>query len=304
MIKEKMYKMNDIKLIFGPMRIPFLILAPVCVLLGVSTAVLSGSRINIYHLVLTFIGAVLAHTSVNALNEYSDFKSGLDFNTQPTLFSGGSKTLPNNPEKAYFGLIIGVGALLLTFLIGIYFIYVKGLGLLPIGILGFMVIITYTDFITKSPILCLIAPGIGFGPLMVMGTHYVLAGFYSWASFIASLVPFFLVSDLLLLNQFPDVEADKKAGRKHLLITNGKEASAKVYCLFLICPFVLIIISYFLKVFPLESFLGLIPLLLVIPTIIGVLRYSNDTSHLIPYMGMNVIINILTPLLLAIGLFW
>ena len=286
------------------MRLPFLILSPVCVLLGASVAVLLGSQIDIHILVSIFIWAILAHISVNALNEYFDFKSGLDFNTRPTPFSGGSKTLPNNPKKTYFGLIIGFGALLLTFLIGIYFIYFRGLGFLPIGILGFVIIVTYTNFITKSPLLCLIAPGTGFGLLLVMGTFYILTGFYSWTAFFTSLVPFFLVNDLLLLNQFPDVEADKKAGRKHLLIKYGKEAGIKVYSIFLMCPFVLIIIGSLLRVFPLGSLLGLISFLLVAPTIIGVSKYYNDTPHLIPYMGVNVVICVLTPLLLAIGLFW
>lgn len=297
-----MSKIN-IKLILGPMRVPFLILAPVCTLLGVSTAVLSGARINMFHLILVFTGAILSHISVNAFNEYFDFKSGLDFNTIPTPFSGGSKTLPSNPDKGYVGFLIGAAALFLTFLIGVYFLFVIGLGLLPVGIFGFIIIIMYTGLITKNPFLCLIAPGLGFGPLIVMGTHFVLAGSYSWASFIASLIPFFLVSDLLLLNQFPDVEADKKAGRRHLLITSGREVSAKVYSIFLICPFISIITGYYFGFFPFKSLLGLIPLLLAVPTIIGVLKYANDTSRLIPYMGMNVVINILTPLLFAIGLF-
>src|SRR3989339_2270443 len=114
--------MNSINItsIFGPMRIPFLILSPVCVLLGVSTAVMSGSKINMYYLILIFIGALLSHISVNILNEYCDFKSGLDSNTKPTPFSGGSKTLPENPEQASIWLIIGVVAIILAVVIDLF----------------------------------------------------------------------------------------------------------------------------------------------------------------------------------------
>ncbi|MGB7065006.1 MAG: prenyltransferase, partial [Syntrophobacteria bacterium] len=87
--------------IFGPMRLPFLILTPACVMLGAATAAWSGSELNLYYLALTFVGAVAAHISVNALNEYDDCKSGLDFNTQRTPFSGGSGTLPQSPDKAH-----------------------------------------------------------------------------------------------------------------------------------------------------------------------------------------------------------
>ena len=215
------------------MRLPFLILNPACVILGTVTAVWSGYKINLYHLILVFVGAVSTHISVNAINEYCDFKSGLDFKTKPTPFSGGSGTLPNSPERAGSALITGIISFSITALTGIYFVYVIGIGLLPLEILGLFAVLAYTQWLTKNPFLCLIAPGLGFGSLMVMGAHFVLTGSYSWTSFIASLVPFFLVSDLLLLNQFPDVEADKSVGRRHLPIEIGRKKSVQVYGMFL-----------------------------------------------------------------------
>jgi len=289
--------------ILGPMRLPFLVLNPACVGLGAAIAAWSGSEISIFYLILTFIGAVSAHISVNALNEYSDFKSGLDFTTKPTPFSGGSGTLPKAPEKAHFALITGLIALAITALIGIYFLWVRGLWLLPLGVLGLFIIVTYTGWLTKNPFFCLIAPGLGFGPLMVMGTAFVLSGSYSWTSFVASLVPFFLVSDLLLLNQFPDMEADKGVGRRHIIIVMGKKAGVRVYGVFLAGAFATIIFGYLLGLFPLGSLLALAALVIAIPTVIGVSKYKDDIPKLMPYMGRNVVINILTPVLLAIGLF-
>ncbi len=297
--------MNSVNtmVILGPIRLPFLILTPACVMLGVATATWSGSTINLYYLVLALIGAMSAHISVNVLNEYHDFKSGLDFKTQPTLFSGGSGTLPKNPEEAHFALITGIITLAITALIGMYFLYVRGLWLLPLGAVGLIIIVTYTELITRSSFLCLITPGLGFGPLMVMGTDFVLTGSYSWTSFVASLVPFFLVSDLLLLNQFPDVEADKWVGRRHLPITIGREASAKIYKVFLTATYMSVILGYVAGALPLEGFLALASVFLAVPTVRGVTRYADDIPKLIPYLGRNVIINIITPVLLAIGLF-
>lgn len=289
--------------ILGPMRLPFLVLNPACVGLGAAIAAWSGSEISIFYLILTFIGAVSAHISVNALNEYSDFKSGLDFTTKPTPFSGGSGTLPKAPEKAHFALITGLITFAITALIGIYFLWVRGLWLLPLGVLGLFIIVTYTGWLTKNPFFCLIAPGLGFGPLMVMGTAFVLSGSYSWTSFVASLVPFFLVSDLLLLNQFPDMEADKGVGRRHIIIVMGKKAGVRVYGVFLAGAFATIIFGYMLGLFPLGSLLALAALVIAIPTVIGVSKYTDDIPKLMPYMGRNVVINILTPVLLAIGLF-
>jgi len=103
--------MSEIKILLGPMRIPFLILTPSCVLLGLGSAVWTCGNVNIFYLFLVFIGALSAHISVNALNEYFDFKSGLDFKTKRTPFSGGSGALPERPEKAYTGLITGLTTL-------------------------------------------------------------------------------------------------------------------------------------------------------------------------------------------------
>jgi len=289
--------------LWGPMRVPFLILTPACVVLGVATAVWSGTEINLFHLVLVFVGAVSAHISVNSLNEYHDFRSGLDFRTTRTPFSGGSGTLPERPEKAVFALWTALVSLGVVVSIGIYFLYTRGLWLLPLGITGVLTILAYTRWITMSPLLCLIAPGLGFGTFMVMGTDFVLTGSYSWTSFVASLVPFFLVSDLLLLNQFPDVEADRAVGRRHLPILIGPKVSVLVYGLFLAGAYGSVVVGHLCGVLPLSGLVALASAPLAIPTVRGVARHADETAKLIPYMGRNVIINVVTPVLLAIGLF-
>ena len=228
------------KYILGPMKVPFLILTPMCILVGISTAMWSGAHVSVVSIVLIIIGAVCSHISVNALNEYYDFKSGLDSRTQRTPFSGGSGALQERPDKAGAALATGIISLLICFSIGMYFVFTVGVLLLPLGLLGIALIVFYTQWITKRPIVCLVAPGLAFGPLMVLGTHFVLTGSYSWTAFLASLVPGFLVSDLLLLNQFPDVEADKTVGRKHLPILLGRKNVARIYIFFLprlTCPF-------------------------------------------------------------------
>jgi 1,4-dihydroxy-2-naphthoate octaprenyltransferase len=285
------------------MRLPFLVLPPACVLLGTSTAFWMGAKIDVFNLILAFIGAMAAHISVNSLNEYFDFRSGLDFRTQPTPFSGGSQTLPRQPEAAGSALGTGLVTLALAALIGLYFLYVSGLGLLPLGLLGLVVIAAYTVWITRYPLLCLIAPGLGFGTLMVMGTDFVFTGGYSWTSFFAALVPFFLVSDLLLLNQFPDVEADRSVGRRHYPIVIGRKASSLIYGGFLLGAYLSIVVGVVLGYLPPTGLLGLLTLIIAVPAAVGAYRYAEDLPKLAPYMGFNVLLNVLTPALLAIGLF-
>ncbi len=295
--------MSDVKLLFGPMRLPFLILAPACVLLGLGTALWSQGQVNYFYFALALIGAVSAHISVNAFNEYFDFKSGLDAKTEKTPFSGGSGTLPANPQLAKQAFMTSTVSFAVTGAIGIFFLYVHGIALLPLGLLGLLIVVAYTPFMTHNPILCLITPGLGFGPLMVMGTDFVLTGRYSWTAFVASLVPFFLVNNLLLLNQFPDVKADKSVGRRNFPILIGARASSIIYGLFQALAFVAIALGTYFNYLPRFSLLGLLSLVLAVPAVIGAYRFGEDIKKLMPFLGMNVIVNIATPILVSVGLF-
>src|SRR5512143_700738 len=92
--------MENFKYLLGPMRLPFLILTPACVLLGVGTAIWVGGGVDVLQVIVVLVGGLAAHISVNAFNEYFDFKSGLDARTTRTPFTGGSGTLPARPDLA------------------------------------------------------------------------------------------------------------------------------------------------------------------------------------------------------------
>jgi 1,4-dihydroxy-2-naphthoate octaprenyltransferase len=295
--------LKNLKGFTGPMRLPFVILTPACVLLGLGTAVWSIGEVNYFYFTLALFGALAAHISVNAFNEYFDFKSGLDHRTHRTPFSGGSGTLPKSPELERQALSVALVTIIITALIGVYFLRVRSISLLPLGALGLLNIIAYTPRFTHNPVLCLITPGLGFGPLMVMGTDFVLTGGYSWTSFIASLVPFFLVNDLLLLNQFPDVEADHSIGRRHFPIILGRKGSSLIYGTILLLAYLSIVLGVMLGYLPRTSLIGLLTLFIAVPVIIGAYRSAESVEKLVPYLGLNVIINIVTPVLVAIGLF-
>ena len=295
--------MNSLKLLSGIMRVPFLVLTPACVAVGIGTAYWQTHELHWLSIVLVFIGALAAHISVNAFNEYFDFKSGLDAKTMRTPFSGGSGTLQANPQMGRISFLFASISLGITAAIGVYFIWLQGWQLLPLGIFGLILVVTYTIWWVYQPVLCLLAPGLGFGVLMVMGTHFALTGSYSWTSFVASLVPTFLVSDLLLLNQFPDVEADQSIGRKHFPIIIGRKASSIVYGSFLALAYLSIVVGVVLGLLPVFSLAALLTVLLAWRVYQGAKQNAENIPALIPSMGMNVIINLSTPVLLAIGLF-
>ena len=295
--------MQTWKYLLGPMRPPFLILAPACVLVGIGSAYLATGTANWLYVALAVVAGVAAHISVNAFNEYFDSKTGVDDHTRRTPFSGGSGTLQAHPELARSTLAMSWAALAVTGLIGLYFMSVWGWQALPIGIAGLVLLFGYTRWMVYQPALCLIAPGLGFGPLMVLSTHFALTGSFSWQALIASLVPFFLVSNLLLLNQFPDVEADRTAGRRHFPILLGRTTSAYIYIAFLIAAYMVVVVGVFFGLLPPFSLLALLTVVFAAQIVRSVLANSENVPALIPAMGQNVIVNLLTPVLLAVGLF-
>lgn len=280
----------------------FLLLTPVCVFTGVAASLYMGYPFNALHLVLAFFGAVFAHISVNVLNDYFDYKSGIDLKTKRTPFSGGSGILPSallEPRKVY---LFGMGSLVLVALIGIYFFFVYRWAVLPIGLLGIALILLYTPYITKlTGITELVGPGLGFA-LMVLGTYVTQTGAYSAIAIVVSGVAGLLIANLLLLNEFPDVEADKSVGRRHLPIVLGTERAAKIYCSVLALAYVLILGAAIAGVLPLLALLGLATLPLGIKAMKGVLKSHSDPGNLVPAMGMNVFVVLLTPLLMSIGI--
>ena len=294
--------MRKLSLSLGSARLPFLVLTPACIALGLACVYRTQGHINVLEAALVLLGALAAHVSVNAFNEYQDFQSGLDALTQRTPFSGGSGVLPAHPELAGATLVLAVGSLLLTMGIGVYFLVLRGMALLPLGVAGVALVLAYTKWITRQPLLCLVAPGLGFGPLMVLGTQVALTGQYTAMAAAASLVPFFLVNNLLLLNQFPDVEADRSVGRRHILVTSGAAVAARWYVAQMLLAFASIPLCVAAGFLPAGAMLGFLMLAVAVPTMRNVLAEALAVERLLPAMGRNVLINLATPVLMAVGM--
>lgn len=293
-----------LKTLLQSMRLPFLVLTPASLLLGLATATAASTQIQYSDIILIFIGAFFAHISVNTLNEYEDFKSGLDAKTTKTPFSGGSGALIENPSAVKAVLYTGIVSLIITMLIGTYFVFSIGWPLFLLGLLGVVIIITYTKWLNRSPFLCLIAPGMSFGPLMVIGTHLILSGEYSAQAALASLVPFFLANNLLLLNQYPDIAADKTIGRRHIPIAYGTKYSSYLYGAFVLATCTVIIIGIFIGLLPILSLITLLPISFAMTAFVGAIKHAASLQALIPYLKMNVAAAVITPILLALSIIY
>jgi len=275
-----------------------LLLSVVLVFLGTCMAWHDGS-FHLGHALLAFVGLLLCHISVNVLNDYYDYRSGIDLKTKRTPFSGGSGFLPAaslEPRNVFW---LGLVCFLLAVPIGIYFTLVIGWLLLPLLAIGTVCILLYTPFLTRLgwPEW---APGVGLGALPVLGVYFIQTGDYTLPAIVASIPSGILVHNLLLLNEFPDAEADKEAGRKTLPITMGKAKASVVYSALTVIVYLWIIGSVVAGLMPAFCLIALLTLPFAIKAIQGALKYQ-DTSKLMSAMANNVLVVLLTQLLLGIG---
>lgn len=284
-------------------RPPFLLLPLCCVFVSVMALHYLGVSYETVDVILVTLGAVLANVSVNALNEYQDFSSGLDFVTERTPFSGGSGALVSKPEHAKGVLMLGCASLLIVGVIGLYFVQKQGWEILPLGVLGALTILLYTDTLNRHPFLCLIAPGLGFGTLMVLGTGFALSGEYLAPLLMLSFLPFFQINNLLLLNQFPDARADETVGRRHFIIAYGVTDAVQGYAIFAVAAYGVIGLGVITGTFPVSCLLGFLTLPLAGLAWFKARQLGMGIGNFPPAMAANVMCSLLTPVLVGIG-FW
>ncbi len=284
-------------------RVNFLILALILGILGAAVAWYesrrTGSPFHMVYAILATFGLLVAHAAVNIFNDYFDARSGLDFEIRRTPFSGGSGAIPGGLLTMREALILGIVCFIFIIPIGVFFTLVKGWMLVPLLVLATLLIVLYTPVILRMGYPEW-SPGLGLGILPVMGAYFVHTGQYTGSVFIASMPSFFLVHNLLLLNEFPDAEADITVKRRTLPIVLGKKKAASVFSLFTLLTYVWIVWAVADGRMPAFALLALLTLPIAFQVIRGVYRY-DDMQAFLPVMMKNVLLVLLTQALLAAG---
>ena len=278
-----------------------LLLPVVLVFLGTSIAWHDVGKIDLGYALLAFLGLLLTQISVNTINDWFDYRSGIDLETKKTPFSGGSGILPAGLLKPRQVLWFGLASFLIALVIGVYFIITitRGWSLLPLLLVAAICILIYSPVILKThwPEW---AAGVGLGALPILGVYFVQTTNYTLPAVVASIPSAILVHNLLLLNEFPDVAADRKAGRRTSPIVMGEARASLFYSTLTILVYLWVIGWVVARVMPVFTLIAFLTLPLAIKTMQGALKY-NDVSKLMPAMGSNVLVILLTQLLLGIG---
>ena len=292
--------MTDLKTYAALARAPFLTLPVTLVVCGAGAAAYEGT-VYWEATLLSLVGLVAVHVAVNALNEWSDMRRGIDMNTTRTPFSGGSGTLPAGKAPVEAALRLGIFSSVVGLVIGLWFLSRIGPAFIPFLLFGAVFVLGYTDALARMGV-GEVAAGLGLGGLAVSGVAIVQEGMLGGVALAASVPAFLMTFNLLLLNEYPDEEADREGGRKNLVILMGRRGSALVYSLAALLVPLWIVGAVFFGPFPVWALAGALPSILLVKPLSWAL--GDTTAHVpIPALGANVTWNLATNTLLGIGLF-
>jgi 1,4-dihydroxy-2-naphthoate octaprenyltransferase len=266
---------------FRVIRIKFLLASVIAVSLGLVISYWQTKTLDAVSAIITMGGVILLHASVDLLNDYSDYKRGIDTIAKRTKFSGGTGVLPEGllkPSTVYYA---GIVCLVLGSLAGAYFVIIYGW--IIAAILGFAILSIYF-YSTK-----IVDSGLGEifvgikGTMIVLGTIFIQTEQILPTNILAGIIAGTLSSFVLFITSFPDHDADKQKGRKTLVIVLGKQRATGLYWVFPGVAYGLIMIGIVYDLLPVYSAMAFV-------TMPMMLKSGQKIKHAIDNVEQFVII--------------
>ena len=280
-------------------RIRFLLASVIAVTNGLAIAYWKYAAIDPLYAILTYIGVVFLHASVDLLNDYWDHKRGIDSATKRTKFSGGTGVLPENlltPRAVY---IAGIIFLVLGASIGAYFVAIRGITIAVILSFAVVAIYFYSTRIVNA--------GLGElfvaikGAMIVLGTLYVQNAVLEPTALYVGTIVGILSATVLFINSFPDYEADRSKGRRTLVIMLGRKTASAIFPIFIIAAYALIAVGIFLGFTKIYSLICFASIPFAIKSVLQLRKEPESTEKIVPEMASAVTYSRITGFLLAMS---
>ena len=280
-------------------RVRFLLASIIAVSVGLAITWWHTGNISIFDAILTMCGVLALHASVDLLNDYWDFKRGIDTTTHRTKMSGGSGVLPEGLLKPAQVYAAGIAFLIIGTAIGIYFIATDGI---VIGIILAFAVISIYFYSTKIVDWGLAEVFVAIkGSMIVMGTYFVQTSQITEQSVLAGIVIGVLSSLVLFITSFPDHDADKAKGRKTLVISLGMQKACSILWIFPAITYGITIIAVVFEIFPVFCLIILSTAPLIIKSGYRLKQNYDKLTNLIPVMSSTLYFSRITGALLVVG---
>ena len=280
-------------------RVRFLLASVVAVSAGLAITWWQTANITLFDAVLTMAGVLCLHASVDLLNDYWDFKRGIDTTTQRTKMSGGSGVLPDGLLKPAQVYVAGIIFLIIGASIGIYFVATDGV---IIGIILAFAVVSIYFYSTKLVNWGLAEVFVTIkGTMIVVGTYFVQTQQITEPVVLCGIIVGVLSSLVLFITSFPDYDADKAKGRKTLVISLGKQNSCSILWVFPAIAYGITITAVISEIFPISCLIILATIPLIIKSGHKLKQNYEELTNLIPAMSSTLYFSRITGALLVVG---
>jgi len=280
-------------------RVRFLLASVVAVSAGLAITWWQTGSITLFDAVLTMAGVLCLHASVDLLNDYWDFKRGIDTTTQRTKMSGGSGVLPDGLLKPAQVYVAGIIFLIIGASIGIYFVATDGV---IIGIILAFAVVSIYFYSTKLVNWGLAEVFVTIkGTMIVVGTYFVQTQQITEPVVLCGIIVGVLSSLVLFITSFPDYDADKAKGRKTLVISLGKQNSCSILWVFPAIAYGITITAVISEIFPISCLIILATIPLIIKSGYKLKQNYEELTNLIPAMSSALYFSRITGALLVVG---
>jgi 1,4-dihydroxy-2-naphthoate octaprenyltransferase len=267
------------------------------VLVGTAVAI-NDNKFNLAAFLIALICSILIQVGTNFVNDLYDFLAGSDredrLGPRRALASG---LITVNEMKFAIFFTFGI-----TFLLGMYLVYTGGVIVLLIGLLSIFAGIAYTA--GPYP---LAYNGLGdifvflfFGFVGTVGTYYVQAYQINVFIFLASIPVGALITNILVVNNYRDIEADKISGKHTLAVKFGRKFTRYQYLLFMILSYAILPVIYFGFNFGLFIFIPLLSLPIAIKLIRMIFTFTGQELN--NTLALTAKLSAIYGLLFAIGI--
>ncbi|RKY23227.1 MAG: 1,4-dihydroxy-2-naphthoate octaprenyltransferase [Planctomycetota bacterium] len=229
--------------LFLASRPKFLVASAAPVLVGSAVGFAVSGVFSPMLFVLALSAIMFLHAGANMANDYFDHTSKNDWlNKNPTPFSGGSRYIQKgilSPKAILLAALVALTAgaaigFIIVLLTQSIFVFVLGL----VGLLGGF-------FYTATPIrlgyrrLGELTIVLLFGLLPVYGSYYLQTGAIDTFVLLPAGIVGLLIFLVILVNEFPDIDADAAVSKKTLVVCFGVPASVWIYRIALMASFVI-----------------------------------------------------------------
>jgi len=294
----------DFKTFAVAVRLPFVTASVLPVIFSVVWTAFTLGTFDLLNAAICVFGVILVHIGANTINDYYDWNFSDGVNKHAGQFNGGSRHVFEGTISRQFYLYVAIVCFVMLIGIAIYFILNDRFLVLYFSLAGLLF-----GYLYSSPPFRFHSRGFGeiliflaFGPVLCAAVCYVITGTVALSYFLIGIPAGLSTAAILWINQFPDYDADKAAGKHNLTVRIGLEKSVYIYLGMIGLVFLSILLLIVMRVLPLWTAL----IIFLIPGCIRALgllfAHYAVPGKLVPAQAFTIQFQMISTVLIIAGI--